>query len=358
MISVQKNGFSKYVILIVFILLMASCSSDSGESNSENEKNGTDDQEIFKLQLSSIYPSYEGATDSPIVFLGPEFIKEVEERSDGRIIIDDFYSGELIPQSEMLNALKSNTIDFGIAAPQFYGDTAPTTNLSSLPYWADSLEDGRYIMQETIAGELINSELEEQGVKIIANIFNADYGFATTKPVKNYEDISNLLFRSAGWAQDVWFEEMGISTAAVPVTDVYDSLQRGVVDGTAQGFSGLEQTSYGEVLDYIIEPAFIKALPVSLFMNRETLDKLPEDLQTIIAEVALEMEEQALTMSKEVEGTKDEQLEKYKIETITFPEEEQQKFYDSAQIVWDKFAEQSENNAKIIDFLREEHEIK
>lgn len=342
--------FLASIFILSFMMILAACSSDSSSADSEAAKENNE-KEVYTFNLNSVYANTELAG---LNFLGPDFIEEVEKRSNGQIVINPFYSNELVPQTEILSALSTNTIDLGLSSPVYFSDSVPTATLQLLPFWSKSLDHSYELYRETIIGELFEKELEEQGIKPLAyGVGGSPYGFALNKPVENYEDLSNLLLRSAGWATDIWYKEIGISGASIPLAETYDALQRGVVDGTPWSFSELESSKYGEVIDYIVQPSFVNGGLSGLFISMEAWNKLPENLQNIMTEVAHEMELKALEFNKEKEKTVKEQVEKYNIEVIEFSEEDQQKLYDSAQVVWDEYAKQNENTKKYVEFLRE-----
>ncbi|MCH6267564.1 TRAP transporter substrate-binding protein [Neobacillus citreus] len=354
MVKRDKKHVSLFAsfIMLSLIVILAACSSDKTSGDS-GKSNGSDEKKVYTFNLNSVYPD---TTLAGLNFIGPEFIKEVEKRSNGRIVIKPFYSNELVPQSEILSALSSNTIDLGLTSPVYFGDSVPTASTQSLPYWSKSLEHSYKLYRETGVGELFEKELEEHGVKVLAYaVGGSGYGFALNKPIKKYEDLSKLLLRSSGWATDTWYKNVGISGASIPLAETYDALQRGVVDGTPWSFTELESSKYGEVVKYIVQPAFINGGLSGLFINKDAWNKLPEDLQKVMTEVAQEMELKALETNKEKEKTIQAQVDKYNIEVINLPKDFQKKLYDSAQVVWDEYAKLNGNTAKTVEILRKEN---
>ena len=69
----------------------------------------------------------------------------------------------------------------------------------------------------------------------------------TKKPVLKLEDIRGLKLRSIGGLSDVFFGELGVSVVKVASAEVYEALQRGVVDGALRNtMSLMELKEYKE----------------------------------------------------------------------------------------------------------------
>lgn len=352
MLKMVKGKFALTALIAIILIVFVGCSNNSSSTASNKDEEKKEEQKVYELTLNSTYPNLQNA----MVYSGPEFIKAVEERSNGRIKINAYYSGELVPTNELINGLASGTIDLGLGAPSVYSQSLPTGNLTQLPYWADSFEHALEVLHSDV-GAIMEREFEEQGAKILHYNMTGELAFATTKPVEKYEDLSKFIFRSQGVIVDSFFKKIGISTASIAYTDLYDALQRGVIDGNLHILPALETGDIGEVYKYVVEPTILKATPSALYISTKAWNGLPEDLQKILQEVALEMEPKAVEFNNKQLARIPEMKEKYGIKTVSFSEEDQQKINSHAQAVWDEFAAINENTAKIVELLRKKQGI-
>ena len=86
------------------------------------------DQQTFKLTYNITFPppAYEWEAKAIAV---EDFAKLVEEKTNGRVKIDIYYSNQLVPQNEALEAMQSGTIDLLGSGP-YWGDRVPTNDFS------------------------------------------------------------------------------------------------------------------------------------------------------------------------------------------------------------------------------------
>jgi len=309
-------------------------------------------EETFELNMSSIMTVFE---DQLEYYSTLWFIEEVEKRSEGRIKINYYDNNQLVPADSLLDALSQGTADIGFTTPLYYGDLIKSAQLGALPYWAENPEQGLEILRESEIGKLAEDEFASYGVQPLVWAFYSNSGFMLNKKIETFEDMKGLAIRTTGGLTTPWLKEMGAAGVVISLAEIYDALQKGTVDGHMSAYQGLEATKWGEVVDYVVNPPIINASPTVLLMSTKAMEKLPKDLQDIILEVSKEAESLAMERGEELSGKLPEIYEKYDIEVINLPEEESQKFFESAQSVWDDFAAMSETNAEIIELLRVFH---
>ena len=107
----------------------------------------------------------------------------------------------------------------------------------------------------------------------------------TKKPVRTLEDLRGLKIRSTGLSAKI-VAALGAIPVAMPMGETYDSLSKGVVDGSAAPIAALEGFKWGEVVKYTTEN-FGSSYTAAFFvvMNKNTWASLPPDIQTIIGAI-------------------------------------------------------------------------
>lgn len=111
-------------------------------------------------------------------------------------------------------------------------------------------------------------------------------GFATKdKRISTLEDMKGVKMGSYGeWATKA-VGALGFTTVAVPVFEIYESMQRGVVDGSCMDVDQLTAQNVGEVAKYWV--AFcLQFCPFWFGMNWDTWNSLPPDIQKLMEDVA------------------------------------------------------------------------
>ncbi len=105
------------------------------------------------------------------------------------------------------------------------------------------------------------------------------------KDVQKLEDMKGLKIRTSGTLAPI-AAALGAVPVALPMGETYDSIARGVADGTVAPYEGMEQWKLGEVCKYTIE-CFSIAYSAAGFvaMNKNKWASLPPDIQKIIEEL-------------------------------------------------------------------------
>ncbi|WP_102348826.1 TRAP transporter substrate-binding protein [Bacillus sp. Marseille-P3661] len=340
------------IMMLVFFFLTA-CSSGSSSTSSSDTPDSAPKDQTFNFTYTSVFPpakwDYEGS------YYGiEEFVTEVEKRSEGRITFEKSYSNSLVPQNELLDALAAGTVDFGFTSPGFYSDIVPAAAFSTLPFWAHTDEFAFQIFRDTEIGDLLEKNFENYGAKIMMWMPTGEYGFVSNKPIRKFEDFNGLIIRSGGALWNTWYEEMGAAPANVSVVEAYEALQRGTINAQGTPYHNIETFNYHEVAPYMIRPPVYASTFMISLASQQAWNSLPEDLQTMMTEVAREMEDKAIEGAKIFNENNDSMAESFGVEVITLPDEEIKKLEESGKVAWEKFASMSDDNARMVEILEEE----
>lgn len=337
-------------ILFTLLLLLVGCSS---ETSSPADNGEASNNQTFKFTFNSNFPKATTGYEGEYLMI-EKFAQRVEEESEGRITFDLHFSNALVGGDQILDALASGTIDFALTVPQYYGDIVPSTFVVNLPFWSESTEHALKLLKESEVGEILEQETEAYGAKTLIYGPTGEYGLMSNTPIYSIDDLKGLVFRSGGGLWTPWYEELGLASANVGVSEVYEAMQRGVIDGYPSPYRNIESFKWHEVTDYIIMPPILSSNYMVTYVSLQTWNKLPSDLQQIILDVAAEIEQETIEGAEYLTQETLNFAQEYGVEIITLPDEEVEKLKASSQIVWDNFAQMSENNARIVEILNRE----
>jgi TRAP-type C4-dicarboxylate transport system substrate-binding protein len=151
----------------------------------------------------------------------------------------------------------------------------------------------------------------------------------TKKPVKKLEDLKGLKIRAAGRPADV-MKNLGGTPVPVEMADIYDGLQRGVVDG-----SEFDEVNKGWKTGELIKYATL-SWPVGttftfyVIMNKGKWEKLPEDVKKAFNEVASQFKDKYAVASNAIDIEGREYLKKFGGQLIPLSTEEAAKWVSAA----------------------------
>ncbi|MFD0942948.1 TRAP transporter substrate-binding protein [Savagea faecisuis] len=326
------------------LLALVGCSPDSKGNEKENK------EDTFKLTYNVAFPP---GDDNDAVSISTEhFAKEVKERTNGRVEIDVYFSSQLTPVDQIVEGLKSGTIDMAYTLPEYYGESLPTGFYGSLPFLGQDIDQFISLLRDDGIADIMHDEFLQQGAKILFYATPGEYGFLSNKPIRSVADMKGLSIRAGNSLWTPWYQSMQVAPANIPTTDIYQALQLGTIDGLPYSLNTIEYYNYHEVVKSITTGLRVSALSSSM-ISEKTWNKLPEELQKIILEVAAETELKNIEFYKSTEGQPQKFAAEHNVEVNELTGEAYEEFVESGQIVWDGFADLNDNTAKIADILKE-----
>jgi len=206
--------------------------------------------------------------------------KEVEKRTDGRVKVQFFPGQTLTRAPQTYEAITDGIADIGVAALAYTQGRFPVMASLDNPLGYASGEVA------TKAANALYEKLqpsEFSGTKIM--YFHAHGpGYIHTRkiPVKVLEDLKGQRIRSTGMSAKI-ITALGGTPVSMAMPDTYQSLQRGVVDGSFHPVETNKGWNMGEVVQYmtIAKPA---AYTTTFYvaMNKDKWNMISPDDQKII----------------------------------------------------------------------------
>ncbi|WP_181872738.1 TRAP transporter substrate-binding protein DctP [Billgrantia montanilacus] len=270
--------------------------------------------------------------------------------SDGRIKLNIFRGGELVPNDQMFAALRSGTLQAIYGYGGYWGGQMDTAVLESgIPMaWTD-LDEAKELWNERGLGELLAENYAEQGVHYTVPVFGGKFDLLTKEPVESLADMSELKIRATPSVSAV-LNHFDIPTVYIPPQEFYIALSTNAIDGLIYGgpydYSVLKlnevATSYTEM--NMLYPGFVD----NVLVNQNVWNRMPEDLQETFMEVTAEWAD--YRHQKFVEWNEE---AAHLFEITTLPENDVLAMTEAAQEVWDAEAEKSPRAAEAIEMIRE-----
>lgn len=221
---------------------------------------------------------------SPVPQFFADWSNEVEQRTGGRVKITIYWAEALGKMAEQYDTVVAGGADIvwglqGVPPGRF-----PLDNVMELPFMfpASSVANSHIIWE--LYPEFLAPEYSE--VKVIGLHTTAPLNlFTSTKPIRTLEDLKGMKIRAPDAVGAKVIESLGAVPTFIPVTELYHSLERGVVEGALTGWGPLQAFRWYEVLEYgtVVNT---NCTPQYFVMNLDTWQRLPPDIQEIIDEVS------------------------------------------------------------------------
>jgi TRAP-type mannitol/chloroaromatic compound transport system substrate-binding protein len=248
--------------------------------------------------------------------------KRIGEMSDGRVKIQVFAAGELVPALESFQAVSDGTVEVGSGASYYWAGKEPATqwfaavpfgmNAQGLSAWFHG-GDGLKLWEECYAPfNLVPRPGGSTGVQM-GGWFN--------KEINTIDDYKGLKMRIPGLGGKV-VAKAGGTVVLLPGGEIFTSLERGVIDAT-EWVGPLHDLRMGfwEAAKYYYYPGWHEpGTYLEYFFNKKAYESLPKDLQHIVDAACQETEHWVLAQFDAQNGAAlQELITKHNVQLIQFP---------------------------------------
>lgn len=252
----------------------------------------------------------------------PEFLEAVNKRTQGRLKINWLGGPEVFPSFDQIHALKAGTIDMIIHFPLSYSKSlmpeADAMGLSQLAAWEERKSGAFELWSEILA--------KKCHAKYLGRYQSLNQFFLySNKKIEKLGDFKGLNIRVMP-LYIPFIKALGANPVTLPPTDIYTSMERGVVDGFIISKPGMTGFGLQEVTKYMIEPGFLQIDP-SMVMNLDSWNKIPKDSQDLLMDVIKDNEYIATMRFQMMARGEDRVMEKAGIKTLHLPSEDAAKFF-------------------------------
>jgi TRAP-type C4-dicarboxylate transport system substrate-binding protein len=199
---------------------------------------------------------------------------EVSKATGGEVKVTLYPSMQLGGKApELFRQAVDGVADIVFTLPGYTSPAFPRTQMIELP---GLKPDG--VAATNMMWDLLDPYLlpEYEGVKVIALWGAEDAGLMSRgAAIRSLADLKGKRMRAPSAAQAKQLEVMGAVPIAMPITEVYQSLERGVVDGAMLPFSTIPDFRLGEVAKgYTIAGPLFGRSSYLVAMNKKKYDSL------------------------------------------------------------------------------------
>jgi TRAP-type C4-dicarboxylate transport system substrate-binding protein len=213
----------------------------------------------------------------------------------GPFKVNAYHDGSLLTDKEALEGLRDGIADSAFLQTPYFPQLLPANEAGNIRLFGmNSLSTAmtaRIIW--TQFQDVFMGELEKQNVISLFAIATAPVHIITTKPVATLADLKGQRIRAAGTGTAAAVEAGGAVAVAMTFGEVYEAIQRGVVDGGASVLPGIRDAQWSKVAKNMVMMGATGCLSsgIMMAMNLDTWESLPMELKQIMVEEAQKREE-------------------------------------------------------------------
>jgi TRAP-type C4-dicarboxylate transport system substrate-binding protein len=232
------------------------------------------------------------------------WVDEVEKRSDGQLSFEIFWSGALSPSQEIMPSISECRADVGNFATAYHPEAFPLTLVSGIPFVTENMPAQMAAFNELYeTNDAMRSEFEEQGQRLLSSIGTPPPVMGANEPIKSLDWISGKKIRTVLFLTEA-VDAIGGNPAAIPSSEMYEAMQRGVVDAFyGVPLDAVPGAKLHEVAPHVTDTGTGNYSTAELTISTAAFDSLSEDLQEVILEVSSEIPAKMAELTDEAEDS-------------------------------------------------------
>jgi TRAP-type C4-dicarboxylate transport system substrate-binding protein len=272
------------------------------------------------------------------------YVDAVNAAGKGIVQIDFRGGPEVIPQRQLLYALRRGVIDMAFGGMTYYRGLLPEGDamFAATITPAVARQNGALAALQPYWAERINAHLigwMQSGI--------GPHIYLTEPPrfaANGLPDLSGLKIRTSPTNVEL-IKALGGRAVQIAVKEVYTAFQRGTVDGLAWPTIGFPDLGIDEFVHYRVDPDVLQ-LAITLQINLDTWNALSPAARNILTEQAILYEARSRRDLFAITARELEALEQAGFTSVTLPAAAQPRWREFAhELVWQRFAARAPESA-------------
>lgn len=227
---------------------------------------------------------------------------EIEKRTDGRVDIEFFYQGSLLPATDILQGVSDGRASLGYVANAYHPAELPLSSIVGVPFMTSNAEAQMRTFSELYErNEAFRNEWESKGVHVLffnplsENIVGMRADNATLEGMKGKS------IRGLGYVNQV-LQAIGANPVAITSAEIYEALLRGTLDGySGFAFEVVTALKLHEVAPYTFATGTGNYVFAATPITKSLWDEMPDDIKSVINEVSAEYTSKVIEILTETE---------------------------------------------------------
>lgn len=218
------------------------------------------------LKAASFLPK-----NNPLSVMIVEWVNRVNTMFPGEIKIDYLGGPEVIPSVEQVEALRKGILDINFNVGSYYapqGAEFNTFQLTRISPWEER-KSGFY--------DFMVKAHEKVGAMYMGRWLHGAFHMYLKAPIKSSEELKGKKIRT-GPLYVFFLNKLGAAPISIKPSDVYTSLERGLVEGFCWPILGARDQGWTEVTKVVIDHPFYEG-DGTILINQRKWGALPEPVR-------------------------------------------------------------------------------
>lgn len=291
-----KSGVILLALVLLLSILSMSCSSGSSTVTTAITTTATSTTAVTSTATATTTTT---ATVKPIIIrlapttTGPppamgitlvatEMARILEERTNGRVKFQIYWSETLAKGTELVSAVQSGIADMAYLRTFAEPGKMPLSTVGELPGITTNNWVGCMAYNDLIHQEPILSEMAKYNMKPYSTFGILYQQVISKQPIRSLAEMKGKKIAASGVAAKVW-SELGATVLSMSPTEQYDGLSKGTIDAISVPKDAIKTFKFYEAGKYFVNIYTVPRLHPTVF-NQKFWDSLPADIQKIFTD--------------------------------------------------------------------------
>ncbi|HSW23277.1 MAG TPA: TRAP transporter substrate-binding protein [Burkholderiaceae bacterium] len=217
---------------------------------------------------------------NPIATIYDPWVKAVNEAAQGEFQIQVVPGPTFASATNVWDRTVAGVADIGLIVLPQAGRPFPKSSVTLLPLGVDDCELGAAALWRLFAKGLIADEFSD--VKLLHMAPVPATGLLSKAPITKLQDLKGQKIRAADKFSSDALSALGAAPIAVPFSESYQALSRGVVSAAIANPYSVTAFKLGEVAKHYTGTVSFGMVPSAVVMNKQAYDKLSAKGKAVI----------------------------------------------------------------------------
>jgi TRAP-type C4-dicarboxylate transport system substrate-binding protein len=271
------------------------------------------------------------------------WIDTVNKELKGELSVKFVGGPEVVPVFEQIEAVRKGIIQISFTSGAHYATRLPAANalhISRLFPWEER-KSGFF--------DLMAKEHEKLEAKLLGKWFWGPFWMWLKDPIKTPDELRGKRLRTHPM-YDRFYKALGISGVTLQPSDIYTSLEKGMVDGTSWPIQGPREQGWLRAIKYIIEHPYYEQNNTVMVMKLDVWNKLSESTKAKIEKITIAFEPEMVRYFQNETKKEFDLVIQAGVNSIKFSPSDAKRFVDLAYEV--EWAELSKKIPDLVPALR------
>jgi TRAP-type transport system periplasmic protein len=224
--------------------------------------------------------------NAPAIQIEIDFMKKIEQRTNGRVKIDSYYAESAGKAEELLTLAGRGGLDIAASAPGYYPNQLLFWRAYQTPFVFNSPRQAINVLVKSYEElPIFKQEMDNMNLVWLFEQPMGEMWLIGKQPITSIQQLKGKKVRSFGGDIPRAHAAIGAVPVSASVQECYEALQKGVLDYNLFPLPTAVAQKITEVAKYYTGPVIFMSGHV-VAMGKPAWNKLPKDIQEIILDQA------------------------------------------------------------------------